>query len=146
MRFVEIKKHVHQITPSGSANCTLAFVRRNLNSCLRNIKTTASSSLTRKLVEYSSLYGNHTAKSSRVARFCYPDYTSRETVCVSKIKKNLHWEQLTTKRNKHMSNHILQTHQRSFILVSLLQPTQRQSRYLHSKALNIQPRTTLEEQ
>ena len=45
-------KHIHQIT--ASANRTLAFVRRNLHSCPKNIKTTAYTTLVRPLLEYSS--------------------------------------------------------------------------------------------
>ena len=43
-------KHIHQIT--ASANRTLAFVRRNLHSCPKNIKTTAYTTLVRPLLEY----------------------------------------------------------------------------------------------
>ena len=138
-------KHIHQIT--ASANRTLAFVRRNLHSCPKNIKTTTYTTLVRPLLEYSSsVWDPHTQVlvnkiemvQRRAACFCHNDYTSRETGCVSEMITKLHLELLTTRRtnrrltifHKAIHNHL------SLPVANLLQPIKRHSRHLNSKAFN----------
>ena len=138
-------KHIHQIT--ASANRTLTFIRRNLHSCPINIKTTAYTTLVRPLLEYSSsVWDPHTQTlinqiemvQRRAARFCLNDYTSREAGCVSEMLNQLHLHQLKTRRtnrrltilHKAIYGHL------SLPVNNILQPVQRLSRHLNTKALN----------
>ena len=74
----------------------------------------------------------------RAARFCHNDYTSRETGCVSEMIKKLHLEQLTTRRtNRRLTIFHKAIHSHIFLPVgNLLQPVQRHSRHLNTKAFN----------
>ena len=138
-------KHIHQIT--ASANRTLAFLRRNLHSCPKNIKTTAYTTLVCPLLEYSSsVWDPHTQVllnkiemvQRRAARFCHNDYTSRETGCVSEMIKKLHLKLLTTRRTNRRLNifHKAIHSHLSLPVANLLQPIKRHSRHLNSKAFN----------
>ena len=138
--------HIHKIT--ASANRTLAFIRRNLHSCHINIKTTACTTLVRRHLEYSSsvwdpltqiLINKNEIVQRRAARFCLNDYISREAGCVSEMLKQLHLQQLVTRRtnrrltilNKAIYGHL------SLPVNNLLQPVQRLSRHLNNKPFNI---------
>ena len=134
----------HQIT--ASANRTLAFVRRNLHSCPKNIKTTVYTTLVHPLLEYSSsVWDPHTQVlinkieivQRLAARFCHNDYTSRETGCVSEMITKLHLELLTTRRtNRRLTIFHKAIHNLSLPVANLLQPIKRHSRHLNSKAFN----------
>lgn len=144
-KYLTWNKHIHQIT--ASANRTLAFIRRNLYSYPQNIKTTAYTTLVRPLLEYlASVWDPHTQVvinkiemvQRRAARFCLTDYTSRETGCVSQMLTKINLEQLTTRRtnrrlailHKAIYGHL------TLSVENLLQPVQRLSRHLNTKAFN----------
>ena len=111
-KYLNWNTHIHQIT--ASAKCTLAFIRRNLHSCLINIKTTAYTTLVRPLLEYSSsVWDLHTQilinqiemVQRRAARFCLNDYTSTEVGCVSGMLKTVTPTTTNNQTNKQTRHH-----------------------------------------
>ena len=130
-------KHIHQIT--ASANHTLAFVRRNLHSYPKNIKTTAYTTLVRTLLEYSSsVWDPHTQVlinkiemvQRRAAHFCHNDYTSRETGCVSEM---ITPRATNNQENKQTAYHISQSHPQSSIIACRKPPPTHQTPLTASK-------------
>ena len=133
-------KHIDHIT--SSANRSLAFIKRNLYSCPRNIKANAYLTLVRPLLEYSSsVWDPYTVSLSnkvdkiqrRAARFVYNDYSPHSSV--TEMLKDLGWESLEDRRTV---NRLAIFHKARLGLLALpinnLQPVRRFSRYHHSNS------------
>ena len=95
--------HINRI--SGRANSTLAFLRRNLSRCPKQLKVTAYKSLVRAGLDYASvIWDPHTEKEikqletvqRRAARFVCSDY--RRDSSVTNMLSELQWESLQQRR------------------------------------------------
>ena len=89
------------------ANNTIAFLRRNLSSCPRQIRATCYKSLVRPQLEYASTVWDHTNKTHinaeeavqrRAAQFITGDY--RQESSVTAMLRNLYLESLQERRLK----------------------------------------------
>ena len=103
--------------------------------------------LVRPLLEYSSsVWNTHTQTLTnqiemvqrRAACFCLNDYTSREANCVSEMLKQLHIQQLITRRtNKRLTIlHKAICEHLSLPVTNLLQPVRRLSKHLNNNTFN----------
>ena len=95
--------HIGNIT--AKANRSLGFIRRNLFSCSMHTKEMAYKMLVRPILEYgSSVWDPHTQKlikqveavQNRAARFV--SGINYKKCSISKVKKDLHWDDLATRR------------------------------------------------
>ena len=95
----------HTNTIIKKANNTVAFLRRNLSSCPRQIRATCYKSLVRPQLEYASTVWDHTNKTHintveavqrRAARFITGDY--RQESSVTAMLHNLQLESLQERR------------------------------------------------
>ena len=96
--------HVNMIIKK--ANSTLAFLKRNLNNCPTEVKSTCYKTMVRPILEYASTVwcphkishiDNLEKVQRRAARFCIGDY--RRTSSVTAMLKDLNWPLLQTRRN-----------------------------------------------
>ena len=96
----------HVSATAKKANNSLAFLRRNLASCPKDIKAQSYQSLVRPILEYAStVWDPHTqaninqleAVQRRAARFVNGDY--RTTSSTSQMLKDLHWQPLQERRS-----------------------------------------------
>ena len=97
------KHHIQNIT--SSARSTLAILRRNISSCLSDVKSRAYQALVRPKLEYSSAAWNPhqqdqvnriEAIQRQAARFVSNNY--ERTASVTDMLKILEWESLATRR------------------------------------------------
>ena len=95
----------HTNAMTKKANNTVAFLRRNLSSCPRQIRATCYKSLVRPQLEYASTVWDHTIKTHintveavqrRAARFITGDY--RQESSVTAMLHNLQLESLQERR------------------------------------------------
>ena len=97
----------HIDTVTKKANQTIAFLRRNLSSCPKDVKAKCYKSIVRPQLEYASTVWDPVTKSNiakvesvqrRSARFCYSDY--RRTSSVTSMQQELGWEDLQSRREQ----------------------------------------------
>ena len=95
--------HINMIIKK--ANSTLAFLRRNLNNCPTEVKSTSYKTMVRPILEYASTVwcphklshiNNLEKVQRRAARFCTGDY--RRMSSVTEMLKDLNWPPLQTRR------------------------------------------------
>ena len=89
------------------ANQAIAFLRRNLSSCPKDVKAKCYKSIVRPQLEYVSTVWDTVTKSNiakvesvqrRAARFCYNDYCW--TSSVTSMLQELGWEGLQSRRER----------------------------------------------
>ena len=117
------------------ANNSLAFLRRNLASCPRDMKAQSYQALVRPILEYVSTSWDPYTKSNvqqleavqrRAARFVTGDY--RTTSCPSQMIANLGWEPLYQRRANFK---LIMVYRITYGLIDIPTPL-----YLHPSALS----------
>ncbi len=99
--------HIDNLT--AKANRSIGFLRRNIHSCPREVKSTAYTTLVRPIVEYASPVWDPYTRSQilqlesvqrRAARFVYNNFHDRDPGAVTSMLTNLGWESLEQRRAK----------------------------------------------
>jgi hypothetical protein len=134
-------QHINNI--AAKANRTLGFVRRNLKSCSRHIKTVAYKTLIRPILEYSaSIWDPYTqllinkleAVQRRAVRFIMNDYDYFHSVSDMMIKLEIPLLSLRRTINRLTNFHKAREGTLAIPLQTLLHPVRRLTRYCHKNS------------
>jgi hypothetical protein len=139
----DMKWNIHVNNITAKANRSLGFIRRNLISCPKDLKSKAYITLVRPLLEFSSVvWDTNTLElikqiesvQRRAARFVMNEY-SRES-SPSEMISTLGWETLAQRRKvaRVTMMYKISTGQAAIPERTFLQPVTRHSRNHHSKA------------
>ena len=102
------KTHIDNITSEASR--TVAFLRRNLYNCIKDVREATYRSIVRPTLEYGSASWDPYHSSDinqleqvqrRAARFIHRNYWDRTPGCVSRMVNELGWQPLADRRHTH---------------------------------------------
>jgi len=140
-------KHISAI--AKKANSATAFLRRNINTCPKNIKMKCYTTLVRPIVEYASSVWDPVNKGDihkiemvqrRAARFVYGD--NRTTSSVSSMLRDLEWATLEQRRKRTKVTTLYKTiHELIDIEKNRLQPSNTRQRTRGHQQRFVQPRS-----